>query len=102
MAEPLAGAPGANRGDPHHDQPHTQPLPRHDAEEFVRDPVGALSEPEHRHRVLLATAALTLLNTVLLVVTLANVTGGPEPVTVQGRPCLVVEVDEGNQLFCQQ
>ena len=70
----------------------------------TRDPVEAMREPVNRHKVLLATAALTLLNTLMLLGLLVSTAGdnGPEPVIVDGQPCLVVDGEEAGTLFCRR
>lgn len=65
------------------------------------DPVAAAKDPTNRAKLLLATAAMTLLNLVLLLVVLANVLGdGAEEVVVDGVPCLIAESDGENVLYC--
>lgn len=72
--------------------------------ERLRDPVEAMREPDNRHKVWLATAALTLLNTLLLLGLLASTAGdnGPQPVIVEGQPCLVVDGEEAGTLYCRR
>lgn len=69
-----------------------------------RDPVEAMREPVNRHKLALATAALTLLNTLLLLGLLASTAGdnGPEPIIVEGQPCLVVDGEETGTLYCRR
>lgn len=98
--------------------PRTQPLPAADGydglrtggdqqdggEEILRDPVAAMRKPENRSKLWLVTAALTLLNTLLLLGLVVAQAGedGPDPVVVDGTPCLVVEGEDAGTLFCQR
>lgn len=94
--------------------PRTQPLPPSDAldrherepagDDLLRDPVGAMRKPDNRSKLWLTTAALTLLNTLLLLGLLVEHAGedGPSPVVVDGTPCLVVEGEKAGTLFCQR
>ena len=70
----------------------------------MRDPVAAMREPDNRYKLWLATAALTLLNTLLLLGVLASTAGdsGPQPVIVEGQPCLVVDGEEAGTLYCRR
>jgi hypothetical protein len=69
----------------------------------ARDPVAAVKDPDNRAKLLLALAAMTLLNLILLIVVLANVVGGdPEPVNVEGRACIIREHEGASRLFCAQ
>lgn len=94
--------------------PRTQPLPPSDGldphereparDDMLRDPVAAMRKPDNRSRLWLTTAALTLLNTLLLLGLLIDHAGedGPEPVVVDGTPCLVVEGENAGTLFCKR
>ncbi len=66
-------------------------------------PIEAVKDPDNRAKLALATAALTLLNLLLLVVILTNVLGDDyEQVTVDGQPC-VVQLSAGESvLYCQR
>lgn len=68
------------------------------------DAVAPFREQDNRIKLLLAIAALTVLNLILLVALLATVNGGPtrEEVAVDGVPCIVVEGESGNVLYCQR
>jgi hypothetical protein len=69
------------------------------------DPVAAVKDPDGRAKLLLAIGIGVLLNLILLVAVLVNVTGDGvgETVVVDGVPCIVAEHD-GNEsaLFCQR
>jgi hypothetical protein len=94
--------------------PRTQPLPPSDGldghereparDDLLRDPVAAMREPENRSKLWLVTAALTLLNSLLLLGLVVEHVGAdaPEPVVVDGTPCLVVEGEETGTLFCRR
>lgn len=77
---------------------------RDERPDLLRDPVAAMREPDKRYKLWLATAALTLLNTLLLLGLLLSHAndGGPEPVIVEGQPCLVVDGEEAGTLFCRR
>lgn len=68
------------------------------------DPVEAAKDPDTRAKLLLATAALTLLNTLLLIAILVNVLGDAgDQVVVDGVPCIVADGGEEEQtLYCQR
>jgi hypothetical protein len=69
------------------------------------DPVAAAKDPDNRAKLLLATAALSLLNLLLLIAVLASVTGNrvQEEVVVDGAPCVVAQHGDGESaLFCQR
>jgi hypothetical protein len=97
--------------------PRTQPLPpaegfddaaRREREpvgdDLLRDPIAAMRQPDNRSKLWLTIAALTLLNTLLLLGLLVAHAGeeSPEPVVVDGTPCLVVEGEEAGTLFCKR
>lgn len=67
----------------------------------TRDPVAAVKDPDNRAKLLLGIAALTLLNFLLLLAVLANVSNdGPDPVNVEGKPCIIREHEGDSTLFC--
>jgi hypothetical protein len=66
------------------------------------DPVAAVRDPDNRAKLLLAIGVLTLLNFLLLIAVLANVTDRHDQVVVDGTPCIVTERDGEGVLFCQQ
>lgn len=66
-----------------------------------RDPVAAVKDPDNRAKLLLGIAALALLNFLLLLAVLANVLDdGPDPVTVDGRACIIRDHAGESRLFC--
>ena len=67
-----------------------------------RDPVEAVKDPDNRAKLLLAIGVLSLLNFLLLLGVLASLSGGPDQIMVDGRPCIVDERDGEGVLFCQQ
>ncbi|HWH33389.1 MAG TPA: hypothetical protein VNU01_12030 [Egibacteraceae bacterium] len=77
---------------------------RDEGRDLLRDPVAAMSEPDNRSKLWLATAALTALNTLLLLGLLFadGADSGPQPVMVDGQPCLVVEGEDAGTLFCRR
>lgn len=73
------------------------------SERRVSDPVEAAQRPDNRAKLLLATAAMTLLNLLLLLGILASMAGPDfERVAVDGQQC-VIELGEGEDstLYCQ-
>ena len=67
----------------------------------TRDPVEAVKDPDNRAKLLLGIAALTLLNFLLLLIILTNVTGGDgDPVVVDGRSCIIRQEEGKSRLFC--
>ena len=65
------------------------------------DPVAAVKDPDNRAKLLLGIAALTLLNFLLLLIILTNVTGGDgDPVVVDGRSCIIRQEEGKSRLFC--
>jgi hypothetical protein len=76
-----------------------------DADDGHRDPIEAAKDPDNRAKLLLATAAMTLLNLLLLAVVLANVLGPDfEEVTVDGQACVIQTAsgDAESTLYCQR
>jgi hypothetical protein len=68
-----------------------------------RDPVEAAKDPDNRAKLLLAIAAMTALNLVLLMALLATVvTQSGEDVVVDGVPCIVTTQDGENVLYCRR
>lgn len=91
----------------------TEPLSRDDVEQqtpamsgprgALDDPVEAAKDPDNRAKLLLAIAAIGVLNLVLLLAVLASVAGGgAEVVEVEGRPCIIQDHDGSSQLFCSR
>ena len=67
----------------------------------AKDPVEAVKDPDNRAKLLLAIAALTLLNFLLLIGVLFSLDNdGPAPVTVDGRTCIIRNHDGESRLFC--
>jgi hypothetical protein len=68
-----------------------------------RDPIEMAKQPDNRAKLLLGTAALTLLNLILLLVILGNVTGSSfEQVNVDGAPCVIETGGDESILYCQR
>jgi hypothetical protein len=68
-----------------------------------RNPVEAAQKPENRAKLLLAIAAMTLLNLLLLLAVLSAVTGDSfETVTVDGASCVLETGGEEGVLYCQR
>ncbi len=73
--------------------------------EGLRDPIEAAQRPDNRAKLLLATAAMTLLNLLLLIGVLASLAGGPdfERVAVDGQQCVIeLGAGEDSTLYCQR
>lgn len=69
----------------------------------VRDPVAAVKDPDNRAKLLLGLAAISLLNLLLLLIILANVAGADgEPVAVDGKQCIIREMEGRSRLFCSE
>ena len=67
----------------------------------TRDPVAAVKDPDNGAKLLLGIAALTLLNFLLLLTVLSNVANdGPDPVNVEGKPCIIRQHEGDSTLFC--
>lgn len=68
------------------------------------NPVEAVKDPDNRAKLLLGTAALTLLNTILLIALLAGALGDGtgEQVVVDDVPCIVADADGEQSLYCQR
>ena len=68
------------------------------------DPVAAARSPENRAKIALATAVMSLLNLVLLVILLGTVMndGAGEEVVVDDQPCVIHTVDGENFLYCRR
>jgi hypothetical protein len=69
------------------------------------DPIAAAKDPDNRAKLMLATAAMTLLNLLLLIAVLTNVLdddGSFEQVTVDGQNCVVETGGNESILFCQR
>lgn len=68
------------------------------------DPVETFRQPDNRIKLHLFTAAMTLLNLLLLITLLVqhSETLADQVITVDGQRCLVVEQDAEDQLFCQR
>lgn len=67
------------------------------------NPLEAVQRPDNRAKLLLGTAALTLLNLLLLLAVLANVTGPDyEPINVDGAPCVIETGGDESILYCQR
>jgi hypothetical protein len=111
MAGPASsGATAARAGD----DLHVEPAPGQDDHRLGgtsrqrrdrdrTDPVEAAKDPDTRAKLLLATAALTLLTTVLLIAILVNVLGDAgEQVVVDGVSCIVADGGEEQTLYCQR
>jgi hypothetical protein len=74
-----------------------------DGETNRPDPIELAKRPDNRAKLLLGTALLTLLNTLLLLGILASVLGGGyEPVTVEGQACVIETGGDENVLYCQR
>lgn len=75
------------------------------ASEDSRNPVEAVKDPDNRAKLLLAIAALTLVNLLLLVAVLANVVRDQvhERVVVDGVECVVADQEGAESaLYCQR
>lgn len=66
------------------------------------DPLAAVKDPDTRAKLLVAIAALSAVNLLLLLVLLFGDAGGdgPQEVMVENEPCIVVEQDGENMLYC--
>jgi hypothetical protein len=67
------------------------------------NPVEAVRSPDNRAKLLLGIAAATVLNLLLLLAVLANVTGASyEQVVVDETPCVVEMAGGESVLYCQR
>ena len=89
----------------------TEPLDRGEVEREAappapppaRDPVAAVKDPDNRAKLLLAMAAISVLNLLLLLVILTSISGGDgDPVNVDGKQCIIREAEGRSTLFCSE
>lgn len=77
--------------------------PEAPAASSVREPVAAIKDPDNRAKLMLALAAVSVFNLLLLLIILANVSGTDgQPVAVDGKQCIIREAEGQSRLFCSQ
>lgn len=70
----------------------------------IPDPVETFRDPDNRVKLLLFTAAVALLNLLLLLALAVEVRSdvADEVMDVEGERCLLVEEEEANALYCRR